>query len=103
MTFKISSKISSETLVCFYSTKGSSKKVSFCSCTPAEIQKDMQGLKSNETISVSFGEKLFYRGLEGSNTLMMGVGQDGKMDAEKIRVMGAHIYNAAKAEKSDQI
>lgn len=98
MKFTLSTKSTFKNQVCFFSNKGTSKKLHFCSCSTEGNKKQLQKLFDQNSIRGSFGESLFFRNSDDGHELFIGVGES-RLNPEKIREMTAKVYKKLKAEK----
>ena len=97
MKFTLNGKSPANHQICFYYNKAKSKNLNFCSCAPEKGKADLLAQFKAKEINASEGEVVFYRDPKGHN-LFVGLGE-AKLDAEKLRNIGAKIFKKLTEEK----
>ncbi len=96
MKFSLNGKSISANKVCFYSKKNN--KLNFCGCADSQCAADVRQQFSDDTLSASFGEMVFYRNAESGHKLFVCLG-DKALNEESLRELTGKIYKKLKSEK----
>ncbi len=86
----------------FYEKTKPKKKAHFCSCSSKESTQDLENLFIQKSITGRFGEMVFYRNSTKGHELYVGLGEDGKISPEQLRLLAGHIFKKMSAENVNE-